>query len=168
MNRFGTFRHNRPERAESAVFCARSHPPSAAWRGFGWFMPGLILLVSLLLGGCGFVASESKLAGTWQVDLPTPQKIVYTFQPNHTYTMKLAPRAGAILGTWKLDGNLLTMTLGSFAADGITNPMPVMKGLSTQKNMITKLTGSSMTWRTGAIGGALKFKRLPSSPSTRQ
>lgn len=153
MKHFGTPRWTSPCRWRPAFTSSR----------FARVICGFLVLIASLLGGCGFVASESKLAGAWQVDLPTPQKIVYTFQANHTYTMRLAPRAGTLQGTWKLSGNLLTMSVTSFAADGITNPMPVVKGLSGQKNMITRLTASSMTWRTGAIGGAMKFKRLKTS-----
>ncbi|HWW00258.1 MAG TPA: hypothetical protein VNZ64_11225 [Candidatus Acidoferrum sp.] len=122
------------------------------------------ILLCLLLGGCGFVPTESKLAGTWQVDLRAPHKIVYVFQKDHTYSMTITDNAGAVQGKWKLEGNLLTMRMGSFAAYGMTNPMPVVKGLSSQKNVIMRLTDSSMTWRTGFLGGRLKFKRIATSP----
>ena len=46
---------------------------------FARFVWCLALFVSLLLSGCGFVPTESKLAGTWQVDLARPQKIIYAF-----------------------------------------------------------------------------------------
>src|SRR5678809_1070520 len=84
--------------------------------GAGHALPLMALLGLLLLAGCGFVATESKLVGIWQVDLPVPQKIVYVFQKDHTYTMSITGKTGAMQGTWKLDGNLLTMTMGSFAA----------------------------------------------------
>ncbi len=134
--------------------------PRAALRRHAW----LGILLGLLFGGCGFAPTESKLAGTWQVDLPPPQKIVYTFQTNHTYTMTLTGREGALQGTWKLEGSLLSLTMKSFAAYGMTNPLPVVTGLKSQKNAIVRLTDSRMVWRTGVLGGGLKFKRLASEP----
>ena len=111
---------------------------------------------------------ESKLAGSWQVDLSRPTRIVYAFQKDHTYTLTLSAHSGAIHGNWKLDGNLLTLTMSSVVASGMTNPLPVLKGMSTQKNVIVRLTDSSMTWRTGLLGGRLKFKRIASPPPAAQ
>jgi hypothetical protein len=126
------------------------------------------MLVCLLLAGCGFVATENKLAGTWQVDLPPPQKIVYVFQKDHTYTMMITGQAGAMQGTWRLDGNILTMTLGSFAVYGMTNVLPSVQGLSAQKNTIVTLTDSAMDWRGAALAPGLKLKRVTSLPSVGQ
>jgi len=126
---------------------------------------GLGILLGLLFGGCGFVPTESKLAGAWQVALPPPQKIVYTFRKDHTYTMTLPGHAGALRGTWKLEGSLLTLTIKSFAAYGMTNPLPAATGFKSQKNAIVRLTDSRMVWRTGVLGEGLKFKRLASEPS---
>ena len=123
---------------------------------------GFVLSVSFLLSGCGFVPSESKLAGAWQVDLQRPTKIVYVFQKDHTYAMTISAQSGAIHGKWKLEGNLLTLTMGAFVAQGMTNPLPVIKGMNTQRNMVVRLTDSNMTWRTGFLGGRLKFKRIAS------
>ena len=119
-------------------------------------------IVSFLLCGCGFVPTESKLAGSWQVELPPPHKMVYAFQKDHTYTLTITPRPGAIQGKWKLEGNVLTLTMGAFIVNGMTNALPVAKGLSSQKNVIVRLTDSNMTWRTGLLGGRLKFKRIVS------
>jgi len=134
--------------------------------GAGHALPLMALLGLLLLAGCGFVATESKLVGIWQVDLPVPQKIVYVFQKDHTYTMSITGKTGAMQGTWKLDGNLLTMTMGSFAAYGVTNTLPAVPGLSAQKNNIARLTDSSMSWRTQTFGPGLKLKRLKSLPAS--
>ena len=131
-----------------------------ATTGFARFVCGVMVLILSLVGGCGFVPTESKLGGAWQVDLQRPTKIVYAFQKDHTYTMTISAQSGAIHGKWKLEGNLLTLTMGSFVAQGMTNPLPVIKGMSTQKNVVVRLTDSNMTWRTGFLGGRLKFKRL--------
>jgi len=126
----------------------------------------MALLGLLLVGGCGFVATESKLVGIWQVDLPVPQKIVYVFQKDHTYTMSLGGKTGAMQGTWKLDGNLLTIDDGVIR--GLRNnkraaPVP---GLGTQRNNIARLTDSSMSWRSQTFGPGLKLKRLKSLPAS--
>ena len=60
---------------------------------------------------------------------------------------------------------MLTLTMGAFIANGMTNTLPVAKGLGTQKNVIVRLTDSNMTWRTGLLGGRLKFKRRASPPA---
>jgi len=117
-------------------------------------------MVGLLLCGCGFVPTESKLLGTWQADLPPPQKMIYVFQKDHTYTMTITGQAGAVQGTWRLDGNMLTTTMGSFAAYGMTNALPAVKGLGSQKNIIAKLTGSTMVWRGPWRRSGLNFKRV--------
>jgi hypothetical protein len=94
------------------------------------------------------------------VELPPPHKMVYAFQKDNTYTLTITPRPGAIQGKWKLEGNVLTLTMGAFIVNGMTNTLPVAKGLSSQKNVIVRLTDSNMTWRTGLLGGRLKFKRV--------
>ena len=129
---------------------------------FARFICCVVLFVSFLLCGCGYVPTESKLVGSWQVVVPPPHKMVYTFQKDHTYTLTISPSPGAIQGKWKLEGNVLSLTMGAFIANGMTNAMPVAKGLSTQKNVILRLTDSNMTWRTGLLGGRLKFKRTVS------
>ena len=125
-------------------------------------------LLCLLLGGCGFVATENKLVGTWQVGLPPPQKVVYVFQKDHTYAMMITGQAGAMQGTWRLDGNILTMTLGSFTVYGMSNVLPSVQGLSAQKNTIARLTDSDMDWRSVALGPGLKLKRVTSLSSAGQ
>ncbi len=127
------------------------------------FIPALKLsfpALCLLLASCGFVPSEQKLIGTWQVDLPTPKKLVYDFRTNHTYSMRIAGEAGAMQGTWKLNANVLTMTMGSFTANGMSNPLPIIKGLSTQNTAVVRLTKSSMVWRVGMVGSGLKLRRV--------
>ena len=114
----------------------------------------------LFLAGCGFVPSESKLVGTWQADLPMRQALVYRFETNHTYTMSFGDKSGEMQGTWKLDGNRLTITVKSFGAKGTIMPLPGVKGLSSQENIIVRLTDSRMTWRSGIIGSDLKLKRV--------
>jgi hypothetical protein len=109
------------------------------------------------------VPTESKLLGTWQADLPPPQKVIYAFQKDHTYTITITGQAGAVQGTWRLDGSMLTTTLGSFAAYGMTNALPAVKGLSSQENVIVKLTGSTMVWRDRLRGSGLQLKRGASS-----
>ncbi len=108
--------------------------------------------------------TESKLIGSWEVEAPPPKKLIYTFQKDHTYTMTVTGQAGAMQGTWRLGGNFLVMTLGSFAAYGMTNTMPVVKGMSTQKNTVVKLTDSAMAWRSVFLEPGLKFKRVPTLP----
>jgi hypothetical protein len=122
-------------------------------------------LLCLMLVGCGFIPSESKLVGTWQVDLPPPQKMVFDFRKDHSYTMAITGQAGAMQGTWRLDGNLLTTTMGSFSVQGITTALSVPKGLTNQKYAIERLTGSSMVWRYGVLGSTLKLSRVISGPS---
>src|ERR1035438_1245991 len=117
-------------------------------------------LLCLILAGCGFVPTESKLLGAWQVDLPPPQKMVFDFQRDHTYTMSITGQAGAMQGTWRLDGNILTTTMRGFAAYGMTNALPPVKGLASQKNTIVRLTGSTMDWRYGMLGSALRLRRV--------
>ncbi len=129
-------------------------------------MRRLGILVCLLLGGCGFVPTESKLFGAWQVDLLARQKIIYTFKKNHTYTMTISSQAGTLQGTWKLDGNILTTSMGSFAAYGMTNTLPAVKGLGSQKYVIVKLTASSMVWRDASLRGGLELKRVASRSRT--
>lgn len=41
------------------------------------------VFIVLLLVSCGVAPTETKLAGTWQVDLPSPRNIVYAFQEDH-------------------------------------------------------------------------------------
>ncbi len=118
------------------------------------------ILLCLLAVGCGFVPAESKLVGTWQVDLPASQKIIYAFEKDHTSTMSVAGGSGAIQGTWKLEGSGLTTRVGSFAAYGMTNPLPVVTGFSNQKTTVVRLTDSVMVWRSGLLDGNLKFRRV--------
>jgi hypothetical protein len=129
---------------------------------FRGFVCCFALFVSFILSGCGFVPTESKLAGTWQVEMAPPNRIVYAFQKDHTYTLTIGAQPGAIQGKWRLEGDVLTLTMGAFIANGMTNTLPVTKGLGTQKNVIVRLTDSSMTWRTGLLGGRLTFKRIGS------
>ncbi len=121
------------------------------------------ILLCLLLGGCGLVPTESKLLGSWQVDAPLPNALVYTFQKDHTYAMMVTGMAGEMGGTWRLDGNILVMTLKSFAAHGTTNTMPIVQGMNTQKNTIVKLTASAMSWRGVMLGEGPTFKRIPTT-----
>lgn len=123
------------------------------------------IIICLLLTGCGFVVNEKQLVGTWQVDLPAPQKIIYSFKSDHTYQMILSGQIGVLQGTWRLDGNALTKTLDAFGAYGVTNAVPGMMGLSTQKIAITKLNDLKMVWRTGLTEG-MTLKRLTSGSST--
>ncbi len=123
-------------------------------------MNRLGILLLLLMGACGFAPNEAKLVGAWQAELRAPQKLIYAFQSNHTYSMRIAGQAGVLQGTWKLEGGMLTMTMGSFAALGMTNTLPNLSGVGSQTTIITKLTDSTMAWRSGLLGGELKFKRV--------
>jgi hypothetical protein len=121
-------------------------------------------VLCLLLVSCGFVPNEGKLVGAWQVDLPHTQKVIYDFRKDHTYFMTIRGHEGTSQGKWNLEGDVLTMTLTSFEAYDMTNALPMVQGLSTQKNVIVRLTGTAMVWRTGLLGGSLKFKHVTSSP----
>jgi hypothetical protein len=121
-------------------------------------------LFCLVLAGCGFVPSESKLVGTWQVDLPPRQKLVYTFQTNHTYTMAISGQTGVVQGTWKLSGSMLTTTMVAFSGYGMTNTLSAVKGMNSQKNAITRLTDATMVWR-NFLGAGLKLRRVATGSS---
>jgi hypothetical protein len=117
------------------------------------------ILVFLLIAGCGVAPTENKLIGTWQVELPPRQKIVYTFLKDHTYTMTISGQAGSLNGTWTLESGILKTTMGSASAYGLTNAFP-LTGLSSQKNLIVKLTDSTMVWRDPLRNSGLNLKRV--------
>lgn len=122
------------------------------------------ILLVLLLGGCGSSLNESKLVGGWEADLPAPKRITYVFHNDHTYEMRVAGQAGSIQGNWKLEGATLEISLKSFGAYGMTNDLPALNALNSQKQKvrIAKLDDSIMVWRSGieVTGGGLKLKRV--------
>ena len=52
------------------------------------------ILLCFLLVGCGFVPSESKLVGTWQIDVLPARKVFYVFRQDHTYAVITPGRRG--------------------------------------------------------------------------
>ena len=129
---------------------------------------GLSILLSCLLGGCGFVPRESKLVGSWQAELPAPVRLVYTFHEDHTYTMTIAGQGGSINGRWKLEANLLSHTPDSFSAGSVTSALPAVPGIDPQQRLIiVRLTDSVLVWRSSPLEKELRFKRINPSSSAR-
>ncbi len=69
-------------------------------------MKPLAMMLCVLLASCGYVPTESKLVGSWQVVMPAgaPQTVIFAFQKDHTYSMTLRGVPGVAQGTWRLDG----------------------------------------------------------------
>jgi hypothetical protein len=103
-------------------------------------------VLAALSTGCGEPVQQSKLLGSWQVEAPTTTSIVFSFHPDKSYEMAVTGQPGAVLGTWKLQGNKLTKTMvGVTNASGTGNILSGAAKATT--NTITRLTGSVMVWR---------------------
>ena len=120
-------------------------------------------LTALLATGCGGPVKEAKLVGSWQVSAPVPNGMVFTYGKDHTaaLTFPSVPgiRGAAMLGTWKLEGNLLVTTIGSMTNSYGTSPAGSIPG-NAETVTVVKLTDSVMVWRKGLFGECVTLRRM--------
>jgi hypothetical protein len=124
-------------------------------------LPALGLMLAWIPCGCGSGSvTASALIGTWQADLPRSQRIVYTFYPNGTYDMVFNNKPGTLKGIWALSGNRLTLSAASFVSFGLTNSLVTAPLLQSPVETISKITSTTMNWRTTRFRPSMRFKRI--------
>jgi hypothetical protein len=142
-------------------------------KGMGFAHLSLVLLCTIsavLLGGCGGPVSENKLIGSWQLTLGGPSGPpgpVFTYNSDHTMTMTL-PNPGvfqnqAMLGVWKLEGSILTTTIGSMTNNYGASPTGSVPA-NVEKVSITKLTDSVMVWKGSVLSSSATLRRKSPPP----
>jgi hypothetical protein len=146
------------------------HKPLKGMR-FAQFSLALLCTISAcLLGGCGPSVSENKLIGSWQLEVGGPSGPpgpVFAYNTDHTMTMTLPNPGGfqnqAMLGVWKLEGSMLTTTIGSMTNNYGASPTGSVPP-NVEKVRIAKLTESVMVWEGSALSSSATLRRK-SSPA---
>ena len=110
----------------------------------------------LFLIGCGNVAQEKRLIGSWKIEAKAPGELTYTYNQNHTFVAdhvwknrKLQER-----GIWRLEGSSLTLETTTHPnGDPITPPIRV-------EVTITELNDSTMVWKSALLARSARLKRV--------
>jgi hypothetical protein len=127
--------------------------------------PALLLsIVTLLTTACNRPIDASKLPGFWQVDLPRRRALVFAYDTNQVFRI-LTVRSGvieegAMVGTWKLEGAVLKMSIRD-ATNQFGGLPPGSFPPNQTATRITKLDESTMVWRSSPFGAGLKLRRVP-------
>ena len=126
-----------------------------------WFAGPLLMV---LLISCGLRPSESKLVGTWQLGENARQQTTYELRADHTYSIKVSAQSGSMDGKWRLEGNVLTTTVESLSAFGLSTAPPTPRGTVFQRVLIVSLNDNSMVWRNSRLSSPIKLKRVTARP----
>ncbi len=129
-----------------------------------------ISIATIFAGGCEQSIQEASLIGSWRLDGPVRNRVVFTYYKDHTTSLTLPGvkrlQGSAVLGTWRLEGQVLVTVIG-----GIAGPLGTSSvGMPTneQRVTITKLTASIMVWQNGVFGKKTTLRRMaPALSDTR-
>jgi hypothetical protein len=129
------------------------------------FALSVFLFGVLLCVGCGGpnAVERSKLIGSWQLDIPGKDGLIFTYNQDQSFIVTTGGRKEhhgfGEHGHWELSGNVLTSSLES-AYNEHTVSKPVMMMPNMAKVVISRLNATTMIWSSGLLSGGLTLKRV--------